>query len=70
MPGITDDIRIREIKALITPNDVMSEFAATGRAIATVASSRSVLHDILQGTDDRLAVINDLLLLSMHGRRR
>ncbi len=30
MSGITDDIRIREIKALITPNEVMGEFAATG----------------------------------------
>ena len=28
MPGITDDTRIREIRALITPHEVMGEFAA------------------------------------------
>jgi 3-deoxy-7-phosphoheptulonate synthase len=57
VPGITDDTRIREIKALITPHDVMGEFAATDAVIDTVASSRAVLHDILHGADDRLAVV-------------
>jgi len=55
--GITDDIRIREIRALITPNEVMGEFAATETAIETVSSSRAALHDILHGKDDRLAVV-------------
>jgi len=57
MPGITDDRRIREIRALITPNEVMGEFAATDPAIETVATSRVALHDILHGKDDRLAVV-------------
>ena len=57
MSGITDDIRIREIRALITPNEVMGEFAATETAIETVSSSRAALHDILHGKDDRLAVV-------------
>jgi 3-deoxy-7-phosphoheptulonate synthase len=57
VPGITDDIRIREIRALITPNEVMREFAATDAAVATVASARSALHEILHGRDDRLAVV-------------
>lgn len=57
MPGTTDDIRIREIRALITPNEVMREFAATDTAIATVTASRSALHDIVHGHDDRLAVV-------------
>jgi 3-deoxy-7-phosphoheptulonate synthase len=55
--GITDDIRIREIKALITPNEVMGEFAATAAAVATVTDARSALHDIVHGNDDRLAVV-------------
>ena len=55
MPGITDDIRIREIKALITPNEVMGEFVATEAAVATVTAARGALHDILHGKDDRLA---------------
>jgi 3-deoxy-7-phosphoheptulonate synthase len=55
--GITDDIRIREIKALITPNEVMGEFAATETAVETVTAARTALHDILYGGDDRLAVV-------------
>jgi 3-deoxy-7-phosphoheptulonate synthase len=57
VPGITDDTRIREIRALITPHEVMGEFAATDDVIETVASSRTALHDILHGADDRLAVV-------------
>jgi 3-deoxy-7-phosphoheptulonate synthase len=57
VPGITDDIRIREIRALITPNEVMGEFAATDPAVATVTAARSAVHDILHGKDDRLAVV-------------
>ncbi|MEO7134278.1 MAG: 3-deoxy-7-phosphoheptulonate synthase [Vicinamibacterales bacterium] len=57
MSGITDDIRIREIKALITPNEVMGEFVPTDQAIETVTVARSALHDILHGGDDRLAVV-------------
>jgi 3-deoxy-7-phosphoheptulonate synthase len=55
--GITDDIRIREIKALITPNEVMGEFAATETAVETVTTARTALHNILHGADDRLAVV-------------
>ncbi len=57
MPGITDDIRIREIKALITPNEVMREFAATESAVTTVTTARNALHNIVHGHDDRLAVV-------------
>lgn len=57
MPSITDDIRIREIKALVTPNEIMGEFAASDRAVETVTAARGALHDILHGADDRLAVV-------------
>lgn len=57
MSGITDDIRIREIRALVTPKEVMNEFAVTDVALETVTASRAALHDILHGADDRLAVV-------------
>jgi 3-deoxy-7-phosphoheptulonate synthase len=55
--GITDDIRIRELKALITPHEVMREFAVTDRAVETVTAARGTLHNIVHGNDDRLAVV-------------
>lgn len=57
MPGTTDDIRIREIKALITPNEVMREIVATDSAVETVTVARDALHNIVHGNDDRLAVV-------------
>ena len=57
MSSHTDDLRIREIRELPTPADVMHEHAPDERALATVAESRRALHDILQGRDDRLAVV-------------
>jgi 3-deoxy-7-phosphoheptulonate synthase len=53
----TDNVRIREIKPLITPDDVMSEHVRTESATRTVLDAREALHDILHGTDDRLAVV-------------
>ena len=53
----TDDLRIREIRELITPEDLMREHALNARASATVAGSRTALHRILHGKDDRLAVV-------------
>jgi len=53
----TDDLRIREIKTLSTPAEVMAEFPATDAAKATVTATRVALHDILIGQDDRLAVV-------------
>ncbi|MDQ8732682.1 3-deoxy-7-phosphoheptulonate synthase [Bradyrhizobium sp. LHD-71] len=57
MSGITDDVRIREIRALITPSEVMGEFVPTDLAVETVAGARGALHNILHGSDDRLAVV-------------
>jgi 3-deoxy-7-phosphoheptulonate synthase len=53
----TDDLRIREIRELPTPAEVMREHAPGERALATVTGSRRALHDILHGSDDRLAVV-------------
>src|SRR5438552_5392699 len=53
----TDNVRIREIKALVTPKDVMAECVRTEPATRTVTDARVALHDILQGADNRLAVV-------------
>jgi 3-deoxy-7-phosphoheptulonate synthase len=53
----TDDLRIREIRELRTPLEVIREFPRTDAATRTVLSSRHALHNILHGSDDRLAVV-------------
>ena len=53
----TDDLRIREIRELITPEELMHEHAPTSHTSDTVTRSRKRLHGILQGEDDRLAVV-------------
>ena len=53
----TDDLRIREIRELTTPEDLMREHAITPQISATVAAARSAVHRILHGQDDRLAVV-------------
>jgi 3-deoxy-7-phosphoheptulonate synthase len=53
----TDDLRIREIKELSTPAEVMREFPRSNASTRTVAGCRHALHHILNGMDDRLAVV-------------
>jgi len=53
----TDDLRIREIKELSPPSHVMREFPCTTGISSTVYAARHALHDILEGKDDRLAVV-------------
>mgnify|MGYP006428374703 FL=1 len=53
----TDDIRIREIKELNTPAEIIHEFPRTGAATQTVSRSRETLRNIIHRRDDRLAVI-------------
>ncbi|MBK8086194.1 MAG: 3-deoxy-7-phosphoheptulonate synthase [Devosia sp.] len=57
MPRSTDNLRIREIRELRTPEEVEREFPRTDAATRTVLSARHALHNILHGTDDRLAVV-------------
>ena len=60
MPTIseaTDDLRIAEIRELSPPAAVIAEFPATDGTRRTVGSARRAIHDILAGTDDRLAVV-------------
>jgi 3-deoxy-7-phosphoheptulonate synthase len=53
----TDDLRIRDIRELITPEELMREHAVTAQAGATVSHARQAMHRILHGLDDRLAVV-------------
>jgi 3-deoxy-7-phosphoheptulonate synthase len=53
----TDDLRIREIRELSPPEELMQEYPCSGLAAATVARAREAMHAILQQQDDRLAVV-------------
>jgi 3-deoxy-7-phosphoheptulonate synthase len=53
----TDDVRIKEIKELLTPEKLLAEFPITTKASETVFATRQAIHRILHGADDRLLVI-------------
>jgi 3-deoxy-7-phosphoheptulonate synthase len=53
----TDDLRIKAIKELAPPGDLMHEFPCTEKASATVYRARDEIHRIMHRGDDRLLVI-------------
>jgi 3-deoxy-7-phosphoheptulonate synthase len=53
----TDDLRIRGMTELATPEELIRERPCTDRAAATVNGTRAALQRILHGRDDRLAVV-------------
>ncbi len=53
----TDDLRIRTLEPLTPPADVIDELPCDEAVSFTVSRSREALHEILQGRDDRLAVV-------------
>jgi 3-deoxy-7-phosphoheptulonate synthase len=53
----TDDLRIREIKELSPPAEVIDEIPRTDAATRTVLTARRTIRDVLDGTDDRLVVV-------------
>ncbi|WP_395813662.1 3-deoxy-7-phosphoheptulonate synthase AroG [Devosia sp.] len=53
----TDDLRIKEIRELRSPQEVIREFPRTDAATKTVIGTRHALHNILHGSDDRLVVV-------------
>jgi 3-deoxy-7-phosphoheptulonate synthase len=53
----TDDLRIKELKELSTPEEVMREIPRTLTATRIVMAARNAIHAILGGTDDRLLVV-------------
>jgi 3-deoxy-7-phosphoheptulonate synthase len=57
MPYNTDDLRIREIKELTPPADLMREYPCTEKASTTVYRARDEIHRIMHRGDSRLLVI-------------
>jgi 3-deoxy-7-phosphoheptulonate synthase len=54
---MTDDLRIREIKELAPPSHLVREFPCDDAAAQLVYETRSALHRILHGMEDRLIVV-------------
>jgi 3-deoxy-7-phosphoheptulonate synthase len=52
-----DDIRVREIDELITPEQLFDELPVTPQAKQTTRFARQAIHRILAGGDDRLIAI-------------
>jgi len=57
MQKSTDDLRIRELRELRSPAEVVAEFPRSDRATKTVIAARHAVHNIIHGADDRLLVV-------------
>ncbi len=57
MHPATDDLRIRTIREVLPPSAVHAEHPVSERAAQTVYHSRSGIHRILHGEDDRMLVV-------------
>ena len=53
----TDDVRIREIKPLISPLDLLSGLKESAASTQNILLTRAAIHNILHDQDDRLLVI-------------
>ena len=53
----TDDLRVREIKELVSPAQLFREISGTHLAANTTYVARQSIHRILKGEDDRLLVV-------------
>jgi 3-deoxy-7-phosphoheptulonate synthase len=53
----TDDVRVLEIKELISPDELIADLPITPQAAKHVYETRQGIHRILHGADDRLLVI-------------
>src|SRR5688500_6537150 len=53
----TDDLRIREIKELLPPAELLREYPINLDAAHTVFETRQQIHRVLHGADHRLLVI-------------
>ena len=53
----TDDVRIREIKPLISPIDLLDTLKESVDSTQNIIKTRAAIHQILHGDDDRLLVI-------------
>jgi 3-deoxy-7-phosphoheptulonate synthase len=53
----TDDLRIRAMKQLISPEDLIRLYPLTDAISATVHHTRRAIRDILHDEDDRLLAV-------------
>jgi 3-deoxy-7-phosphoheptulonate synthase len=53
----TDDLRIRGIQEVSSPDTIRQEYPVTDDAAKTVYAARQAIHQILHGDDDRLLVV-------------
>src|SRR5262245_19849140 len=53
----TDDLRIKEIKELLSPEKIREELPLTEPAAELTFGTRQEIHRILHGANDRLLVI-------------
>lgn len=53
----TDDLRISEIKEVVTPEVLSREMPVTARAAETTTNTRNEIHEVLDGSDKRLLVV-------------
>ena len=57
MPRLTDDVRILELRELVSPDSLIQKIPLTQKAIDTVLAARTAASEILRGDEDRLLVI-------------
>ena len=57
MTATTDDLRIRQITELISPEQLVKDIGLSEQGGLTVAQARQTIHRILNAEDDRLLVI-------------
>jgi 3-deoxy-7-phosphoheptulonate synthase len=53
----TDDVRIREVKELINPAELLARLKESSASMQNIITTRAEIHRVLHGTDDRLLVI-------------
>jgi 3-deoxy-7-phosphoheptulonate synthase len=53
----TDDVRVREIKPLITPVELLARLKESTTSTQNILATRAAIHNILHHKDDRLLVI-------------
>jgi len=57
MNPIVDDVRIKEIKEVLTPDAVFTDCPTSETIAQNTAAARQDIHRVLHGADDRLVVI-------------
>lgn len=57
MSKTTEDLRIAEIREVVSPADLHAECPISASAVETISETRAAIHEILQGHDDRVLVV-------------